>query len=161
MGPFTPTTQDTTVYTLAAQMMAAAASDADRARIDKALDLVETVERTATPGLFLVGSQSCPNGAYRVRDGLCCCPDAANRDARRCKHAVAVELFKQAERLDAEQSDPTPDPDAPIALELTGRAYLALVPAAALPNPVGTITVQPTPAHLVKLMAETFGGDAA
>lgn len=45
--------------------------------------------------------------------------------------------------------------------ELTGRGYLTLVPTAALPNPVGTITRQPTPAHLVPLSEELFGPEPA
>lgn len=122
MGPFTPTTQDSTIYTLAAQMMAAlpvgATGDADRARIDKALDLVGDVQRMPDrPDLFLVTSQSTADTAYQVHQGQCNCPDASRRDARRCKHSRAVEIFIKLERLDAEQSDPTltirVDPDLP------------------------------------------------
>ena len=103
------TQQESTIYTLAAELMAAAPSDADRARIDRALDLVETVERTANPGRFLVPSQSNPNGAYLVDHGTCHCPDAAKRDSRNCKHSWAVRLFCAAERLEAEQDEPAAD----------------------------------------------------
>ena len=136
MTTLTPT-QDSMVYQIAAQMMAAATSDADTARIDRALDLVSGVERMARPDLFLVTSATVADAAYRVHQGQCNCPDASKRDARRCKHAVAVQLFCQLERaeVDAEQSDAR--------YELTGAAYLALVPTAALPPIVGTLTRQP------------------
>ena len=102
----TPTTQDSIIYQLADQLMSATTNEADRARIERAIDLVPTVERTATPGLFLVPSATTPDGCYRVRDGFCCCPDASKRDARSCKHAVSVILFQQAERADADRYAP-------------------------------------------------------
>src|SRR5947208_15014007 len=66
--------------------------------------LVPTVERTATPGLFLVPSATTPDAAYRVQNGVCNCLDAQNRGARRCKHALAVVAFQMLERHDAEES---------------------------------------------------------
>ncbi len=106
MSALTPT-QDSMVYQLAAQMMAAATSDADTARIDRALDLVSGVERMARPDLFLVTSQTVADAAYRVHQGQCNCPDASKRDARRCKHVYATVIFQQLERMEAERLDPT------------------------------------------------------
>src|SRR5215212_10858861 len=84
--------------------------------------LVPTVERTATPGLFLVPSATTPDAAYRVQNGVCNCLDAQSRDARGCKHALAVRAFQMLERRDAEQSDPTLQP---IAYALTARGLAA------------------------------------
>jgi len=153
--------QDSIIYQIAAEMMAAATTDADRARIDRALDLVGSVERTANPGRFLVQSQSNPNGAYLVDHGTCHCPDAAKRDSRNCKHSWAVRLFAAVERaeVDAEQADATIDADAR-PYELTGKGYLTLVwRNATLPNPVGTITRMEMPAHLKALADELCGPD--
>ncbi len=107
MSALTPT-QDSMVYHLAAQMMAAATSDADTARIDRALDLVKTVQRMPTRAdLFIVNSATTADTAYSVHQGQCNCDDASKRDARRCKHAIAVQLFCQLERaeVDAEQTE--------------------------------------------------------
>jgi hypothetical protein len=82
--------------------------------------LVPTVERTATPGLFLVPSATTPEAAYRVQNGVCNCLDAQRRDARRCKHALAVRAFQMLQR-DAEASDPTLQP-IPYALTPRGLA---------------------------------------
>src|SRR5215204_414 len=68
--------------------------------------LVPTVERTATPGLFLVPSATTPDAAYRVQNGLCNCLDAQRRDARRCKHALSVACFQMLERRELEVGDP-------------------------------------------------------
>src|SRR4051794_4010701 len=79
---------------------------ADSERISKAHDIVIAggVERTATPHLFLVVSQSQLDTASHVDDRTGChCPDAARRDARNCKHCWAVRLAVQAERTEAER----------------------------------------------------------
>ena len=101
---------------------------ADAERISKAHDIVVAggVERLATPGRFLVVSQSQANAAYSVdaRTG-CHCPDAARRDPRNCKHVWAMRLAVAAERLEAEQGEPL-DPDAPIPYILTAEALAYL-----------------------------------
>jgi hypothetical protein len=128
MGPFTPQTQDSTVYQLAAQLMADATNDGDRARIDRALDLVATVERTNRPGVWLVRSASQPDRAYRVEGQVCSCADHAKRQAA-CKHYWATVLAHRLERMDAEAHDPIleivvrPEDEA-IPYELTGLALL-------------------------------------
>src|SRR5829696_5324331 len=83
--------------------------------------LVPTVERTATPGLFLVPSATTPDAAYHVQSGVCNCLDAQRRDARRCKHALAVRAFEMLERRELEAGDPTPagSTDEPIPYTLT------------------------------------------
>src|SRR3954471_24788867 len=93
--------------------------------------LVPTVERTATPGLFLVPSATTPNAAYRVQNGVCNCLDAQRRDARRCKHALAVIAFQLLERVEAEAGGPTSAGAAeePIPYGLTPQAYAALADA--------------------------------
>jgi hypothetical protein len=145
---------------------------ADSERISKAHDIVVAggVERTATPHLFLVVSQSQPNAAYHVDDRTGChCPDAARRDARNCKHCWAVRLATQAERLEAEQADIL-DVDAPIAFELTPEAYELLDllgEPCALPAQCPRCHAEPAIlGHCdwlgqACLTAELFGGDAA
>jgi hypothetical protein len=163
MGPFTPQTQDTTVYTLAAQLMADAANDGDRERIDRALDLVATVERTPIRGLFLVPSASTAGGCYHVRHGLCDCPDAQRRDALRCKHAAAVQLFQLVERADAEAGDPTiaitvepADEAIPFALTPAALTFLG-EPCEIEPRTAGgTITVLPLSPRAQALRAELY-----
>jgi hypothetical protein len=112
MMALTPT-REHTIYRLAADLMAAlppgATGDADRDRIDRAIDLVETVERTASPSVYLVRSASTPDAAYRVQSNLCNCPDTPReRGAACCKHAYAVQLLNRLERAetDAEQRLP-------------------------------------------------------
>jgi hypothetical protein len=153
-------TQDSTLYRLAADLMAAlprgATGDADRARIDRALDLVATVERTAFPSVYLVRSASEPNRAYRVHNNLCNCPDTPReRGATRCKHEWAVLLFNQWERADAEAHDPT----ITITVEPEDEA-IPYWPTDGEPcdiNPVGTITVLPQSAWARALNDELFG----
>jgi hypothetical protein len=92
--------------------------------------LAPTVERTATPGLFLVPSATTPDAAYRVQNGLCNCLDAQRRDARRCKHALAVAAFQLLERAEAEAGQPVDpaDADEEIPYALTARAIAVLEP---------------------------------
>jgi hypothetical protein len=75
--------------------------------------------------VFLVTSASTPDRAYAVmRIGAlvtCDCPDYRERGGP-CKHGWAVVCFEAAERLDAEESDPTLQP---IAYALTGRGLAA------------------------------------
>ena len=52
---------------------------------------------------------------------ICSCPDAANRGLP-CKHTLAIDLYRRAERLDAEEADPTQQP---IGYALTGRGLVA------------------------------------
>lgn len=81
-------------------------------RISRGAEIAKAhrVERTAEPFVFLVYSQSAPNRAYTVRRGQCNCPDGT-RFPGQDKHCYAARLAVQAERLDAEAHDPTPDPD--------------------------------------------------
>jgi hypothetical protein len=107
----------------------------DPRRLLDAAALVPTVERTATLGLFLVRSATTPDAAYHVQSGVCNCMDAQRRDARRCKHALAVAAFQLLERAEAEAGDPTPAvlarvSDEPIGYELTPQAVAALDPEA-------------------------------
>ena len=136
---------------------------ANAARIYRARELVEAghVERTNTPGLWLVRSASVENPAYHVTNGLCHCPDTARMGGLNCKHSIACRIFRAVERAecDAEQTDATIDADAR-PYELTGKGYLTLVwRNATLPNPVGTITRMEMPAHLKALADELCGPD--
>ena len=121
--PATPIVADPTILTrLTVDWMVDHSADSER--ISKAHDIVSAggVERTTTPHLFLVVSQSQANAAYHVDDRTGCqCPDAARRDARNCKHCWSVRLAVQAERLEAEQADLLAV-DQPIAFELTPEA---------------------------------------
>jgi hypothetical protein len=110
MMALTPT-REHTIYRLAAELMATlpqgATGDADRDRIDRAIDLVGTVERTFSPSVYLVRSASTPDAAYRVQANGCNCPDTPReRGAACCKHAYAVQLLNRLERAetDAEQA---------------------------------------------------------
>jgi hypothetical protein len=103
----------------------------DATRLAKAVRIVQAgaVERLPA-GLWLVISETSPDGCYRVTHGQCNCPDAARRDARGCKHAIGVALFIAAERAEAEQGL---DVDAPIGYELTALAFELLGEACDLP----------------------------
>jgi hypothetical protein len=70
-----------------------------------------------------------PDAAYRVENGVCNCLDAQRRDARRCKHALAVRAFQMLERADAEVGClADPDADAAIPHVLTAQAIAVLEP---------------------------------
>jgi hypothetical protein len=104
-------------------------------RLMDAASLLPNVERTATPGLFLVYSASDPSAAYSVQGGLCNCMDAQRRDTRRCKHALAALAFQLLERAEAEAGCPADapdgdelDPDEEIPYALTAQAMAALDP---------------------------------
>src|SRR4051794_21595753 len=89
--------------------------------------------------VYLVTSASAPDRAYGViRLGAlltCDCPDYANRGGP-CKHGWAVVCFEAAERLDADQHDPTAGAVVPFPLSafdpdrdrfiLTAQGYNAL-----------------------------------
>ncbi len=78
----------------------------DPTRISRAADLVVAgaVESTRDPHVWLVVSATEPHRCYRVRDGACNCRDAETRDARGCKHAASVLLYRWLERRAAEQA---------------------------------------------------------
>jgi hypothetical protein len=103
-------------------MLTAHPENADR--LYKAAELVQSVERTATPFLFLVVSASLPNVAYHLLRGACDCPDANRRDPFNCKHAGAVAMFVQLERAAAEAD--RLDVDAPVPFALTDLALYVL-----------------------------------
>jgi hypothetical protein len=136
------------------------------ARISRAAGIVKTgyIERVA-PDMWLVGSESSPDNAYRVTRGQCNCPDAQRRDARNCKHCWSVRLAVQAERLEAESAL---DADAPIPYALTDLAYLVLdgepcaLPAQC-PRCHAEAAILSHIDHLgaACLSRELFGGDAA
>lgn len=77
------------------------------------------VERGTIPSVWWVQSESDPNQTYMVTAGLlCCCQDFARRGKLvPCKHLLSVEIVQRAERIIAEQGDPTTQP---IPYELTG-----------------------------------------
>ena len=111
--------------------MVAAHPEQDR-RLQRALAIVVAaeIERFISRGdAWQVQSLSDPDTYYVVttfdRLLICSCPDAANRGLP-CKHTLAIELYRRAERLDADQGDPTCEP---IGYALTPRAYTALVDA--------------------------------
>ena len=56
-------------------------------------------------------------------------------------------------------TEPTPDPDAPIGLELSGRGYLTLVPATGLPPALGGCTRLPYTAEQARIISELYGDD--
>jgi hypothetical protein len=154
MGPFTPQTQDSTVYQLAAQLMADATNDGDRARIDRALDLVATVERLPS-GQWSVPSSTGQGGYVVSRDARTCdCHDYTRRETA-CKHIFSVRLAQQVERADAEAADPT------ITIRVDPEdSILDLWPTDGEPcdiHPIGTITVLPMADHLRALRDELFG----
>jgi uncharacterized Zn finger protein len=97
---------------------------AERIARGAALVAAGAVERVYN--VFLVTSASAPDRAYAVmRIGAlvaCDCPDYRERGGP-CKHGWAVVCLEAAERLDAEQSDPTVQP---IRYVLTTRAYTTL-----------------------------------
>ncbi len=75
-------------------------------RIWRGAEMVGLVERTATPGLFLVGSASDVDSAYQVDQCGCSCADFQGRGGF-CKHMAARALFIASERADADATDPT------------------------------------------------------
>jgi hypothetical protein len=75
-------------------------------RILRGVELVDQVEPTSTPGLYLVRSAANPNQAYQVDTTSCSCPDRQTRSDF-CKHMVARFLFLARERAEAEADDPT------------------------------------------------------
>jgi hypothetical protein len=98
----------------AALLTLATAHPEARARLDRAAQLVAAEAVTPIYGLgYLVASQSEPGRSYWVQlvDGrwTCECEDFRQRGGP-CKHAWATILFATAERLDAEQGDPTGAP---------------------------------------------------
>src|SRR4051812_11909018 len=95
-------------------------------RIARGAALVAAGAVERVHNVWLVTSASTPNRAYGViRLGAlltCDCPDYRERGGP-CKHGWATVIYQAAERLDAEQSDPTLQP---IGYALTPRAYTAL-----------------------------------
>src|SRR3954449_661388 len=94
-------------------------------RVERAARLVEAGAVSPVYGIgHLVASESEPGRSYwvqRVNDVLACeCPDFRERGAN-CKHGWAAILFAACERLDAEASDPTLEPDK--VAEFPERAY--------------------------------------
>src|SRR4051812_28939502 len=107
--------------------MIAAHPEQDR-RLQRALAIVVAaeIERFISRGdAWQVQSLSDPDTYYVVttldRLLICSCPDAANRGLP-CKHTLAIDLYRRAERLDAEEADPTQQP---IGYALTGRGLVA------------------------------------
>src|SRR3954466_14583907 len=101
-------------------------------RLQRALAIVVTCEIEpfiSRSDAWQVQSLSDPDTYYVVttfdRLLICSCPDAANRGLP-CKHTLAIDLSRRAERLDAEQADP---PLQPIGYALTPRAHAALADA--------------------------------
>jgi len=91
-----------------------AAHPEQESRLQRALTIVVTcdIEPFISRGdAWQVQSLSDPDTYYVVttfdRLLICSCPDAANRGLP-CKHTLAIELYRRAERRDAEQADPTP-----------------------------------------------------
>jgi len=141
-----PTFSLATLRTVLAEMTA---ERPDRAcRLQRAAYLVafRVIERAETPGCWWVQSETDDAQQYFVVDVggdrfTCRCPDAERR-GHPCKHSLAVMLHQRAERLDAEQSDPTNnvipfpvpayDPDAD-RFELTPKGYAALADETLLP----------------------------
>jgi hypothetical protein len=103
-----------------------AANPGAACRIARGAALVAAGAVERVYNVFLVTSASAPDRAYAVmRIGAlltCDCPDYRERGGP-CKHGWAVVCFEVAERLDAEQSDPTVQP---MPYVLTMRAYTAL-----------------------------------
>jgi hypothetical protein len=93
-------------------------------RLMDAASLLPNVERTATAGLFLVVSATDPTTAYSVQDGLCNCPDAQRRDARRCKHALSCRVYALLERADVDADQLGVEESIPY--ELTEQALAVL-----------------------------------
>src|SRR3954468_18276758 len=87
-----------------------AANPTAACRIARGAALVAAGAVERVYNVWLVTSASTPNRAYGVvRLGVlltCDCPDYRERGGP-CKHCWAVVCFEAAERLDAEQSDPT------------------------------------------------------
>lgn len=146
---------------------------ASESRINRGAALVRAnhVESTTTAGVVLVRSASTDNRAYRVDAYACGCMDHQSREIF-CQHMAARALWLAGMRAetDAEQAI---DADAPIALELTGRTYLTLLPTAALPAPVNlprqcskchaedATTRHPEGLGMACISVELYGGDAA
>jgi hypothetical protein len=128
-GTVTPATSivpDPTILDrLAVELMTANRTNEERISRGYEIALAGGVERTAEPFVFLVASQSTPEGHYRVTRGLCNCPDAQRRSAHECKHCWACRLAVQAERLEAEPADLL-DVDAPVPFALTDLALYVL-----------------------------------
>ena len=126
-----PTTQPTTNGVTADMVAALTAIHPESAeRIQRGVALVGQVERTRTPGLFLVRSAQYPSLAYQVDACGCSCPDRQARTVF-CKHDAARALFIAAERAEAEASDPTiaiavESADESVPYGLTYEAYLVL-----------------------------------
>jgi hypothetical protein len=167
MSPITPPIQPTTITADMLWDLTRQYPEAEQ-RIWRGAEMVQAgyVERArhGPAGLFLVRSAENPNTSYTVDQYGCSCWDYQKRGGL-CKHRAARALFLASERAEADAgqagSDEEPDPAARYAL--TGRGYLALVPRAALPAPVGTITVASRPLSGAAAVAyeELFGGDAA
>jgi hypothetical protein len=147
MYPSTPQAQSTapafslaTLRTVLAEMTAEHPERACRLQRGAYLVAFRVIERAETPGCWWVQSETDDTQQYFVVDVgggrfTCRCPDAERR-GHPCKHSLAVMLYQRAERLDAEQNDPTnnviffpeqpaydPDLDRPV---LTAKGYAAL-----------------------------------
>jgi hypothetical protein len=94
--------------TLRAALAELTAAYPERAcRLERAANIValRSIERGLRAGWW-VESESEPRKEYWVVDQSCTCPDFKRRGGP-CKHALAVELYRRCERLEAEQDDPT------------------------------------------------------
>jgi SWIM zinc finger len=102
-----------------------AAHPASACRIERGAALVAAGAVERVYNVYLVTSASTPDRAYGViRLGTlltCDCPDYRERGGP-CKHGWAVVCFEAAERLDAEEHDPTLQP---IGYTLTARGLVA------------------------------------
>jgi hypothetical protein len=81
---------------------------ADETRVLRGLEMIDQVEATCTPGLYLVRSGSSPNQAYQVDATSCSCPDRQTR-SNFCKHMAARSFFIARERAEAQADDPNRD----------------------------------------------------
>lgn len=132
----TPSIQSTaptfTLATLRTVLAELTAQYPDREwRLVKAANIVavRTIDRSPSGPGWWVESESEAGKFYLVLpvDGrdTCSCQDYQRRGGP-CKHALAVELFTNCERRDAEQSDPTAEPAI--------CANMVLLPQRAYPN---------------------------
>src|SRR5688572_13969111 len=107
-------------------------------RVERAALIVlwDVVERGAAPGQYWVDSESEPDKQYLVlrkpgQPATCLCQDHQRHGSLTpCKHILSTLLLERAERLDADQSNPTLDAvdvyGEPIPFTLTPQAITLL-----------------------------------
>jgi hypothetical protein len=131
------------------------------ARIRRGVELVDHVEATRTPGLYLVRSATNEKQAYQVDGFSCSCPDRQTRSSF-CKHLAAVALYLAREILITVEPE-----DEGIPYELTEAAYELLAQPCVMPALCPNCQAEPALLNRVDqwgtncIMVELYGPEDA